>query len=163
LRRPASAAPRRGASPKAGAPRPALVLTVPSETSFLGLVREVTRKMAESAGFDQGTAGRLALAVDEAATNVIEHAYAGAADREVEIRLEDRGPEFQVEVVDSGATVDPRAVPQVDLRRYVRERRTGGLGMHLMEKIMDSVTFRRSAGRNVCRLVKRKAAVARGR
>ena len=161
MRRPASAAARRGASPKTGAPRPALVLTVPSETSFLGLVREVTRKMAETAGFDLGTADQVALAVDEAATNVIEHAYRGAPDREVEIRLEDRGPEFKVEVVDSGNTVDPRAVPDVDLRRYAKERRTGGLGMHLMEKIMDSVTFRRSAGRNVCRLVKRKAAPRR--
>lgn len=156
MRRPASAQARRGASPKAGPTRPALVLTVPSETSFLGLVREVTRKMAETAGFDLGTADQLALAVDEAATNVIEHAYRGAADREVEIRLEDRGPEFQVEVVDSGNTVDPRAVPHVDLRRYVRERRTGGLGMHLMEKIMDSVTYHRSARHNICCLVKRK-------
>jgi len=59
-------------------------------------------------------------------------------------------------VVDSGSTVDPRAVPRVDLGRYVSERRTGGLGVHLMEKIMDSVTFRRSARRNVCSLVKRK-------
>ena len=151
---------RSGATPKAGL-RPALVLTVPSETSFLGLIREVTRKMAETAGFDEGTADQLALAVDEAATNVIEHAYRGAADREVEIRVEDRGREFQVEVLDSGATVDPRTVPDVDLRRYVSERRTGGLGMHLMEKIMDSVTFRRSAGRNVCRLVKRKVAARR--
>jgi anti-sigma regulatory factor (Ser/Thr protein kinase) len=163
LRRPAGAQARGGASPRAGASRPAFVLTVPSETSFLGLVREVTRKMAETAGFDLGTANKLALAVDEAATNVIEHAYRGAPDREVEIRLEDRGPEFTVEVVDSGNTVDPRAVPDVDLRRYVKERRTGGLGMHLMEKIMDSVTFHRSAGRNVCRLVKRKATGARHR
>ena len=148
---------RSGATPRAGT-RPALVLTVPSETSFLGLVREVTRKMAETAGFERGTADHLALAVEEAATNVIEHAYRGAADREVEIRIEDRGREFQVEVLDSGATVDPRAVPDVDLRRYMSERRTGGLGMHLMGKIMDSVTFRRSGGRNVCRLVKRKVA-----
>ena len=47
-------------------------------------------------------------------------------------------------------------MPRVDLDRYVTERRTGGLGVHLMEKIMDSVTFRRSARRNVCCLVKRK-------
>ena len=149
---------RSGATPKAGT-RPALVLTVPSETSFLGLVREVTRRMAETAGFDPGTADHLALAVEEAATNVIEHAYRGADDREVEIRIEDRGRELQVEVLDSGATVDPRTVPDVDLRRYMSERRTGGLGMHLMGKIMDSVTFRRSARRNVCALVKHKTPV----
>ncbi len=52
---------------------------------------------------------------------------------------------------------DPRSMPRVDLERYTRERRSGGLGVHLMEKIMDSVTFRRSARRNVCRLVKRKS------
>ena len=137
-------------------PKASLTISIPSETSFLALVREVTKKMAASAGFADGTADRLALAVDEATTNVIEHAYHGSADREIELRIEDRGPEFRVEVVDSGSTVDPRAVPRVDLGRYVSERRTGGLGVHLMEKIMDSVTFSRSARRNVCRLVKRK-------
>jgi len=137
------------------------MISIPSQTSFLGLVREVTKKMAESAGFTDGTAERLALAVDEATTNVIEHAYHGSGDREIELRYEDRGPDFRVEIVDTGQMVDPRAVPRVDLDRFVSERRTGGLGMHLMEKIMDSVTFRRSARRNVCCLVKRKDPVAR--
>jgi serine/threonine-protein kinase RsbW len=112
--------------------------------------------MAEAAGFADGLPDRLALAVDEAASNVIEHAYHGAADRSFEVRYEDRGAEFQVEVVDTGDMVDPRSMPRVDLDRYVIERRTGGLGVHLMEKIMDSVTFRRSARRNICSLVKRK-------
>jgi anti-sigma regulatory factor (Ser/Thr protein kinase) len=134
------------------------VLGVPSQTSFLGLIREITKKMAGGAGFDGATADRLALAVDEAATNVIEHAYRGAANREVEVRFEDRGPDFRVDVVDDGAMVDPRAVPRVDLEKYVSERRTGGLGVHLMEKIMDSVTFRRTARKNVCCLVKHKEA-----
>jgi len=149
------AAPEAASRPRARA-KPALVLSLPSETAYLGLVREVTKKMAEVAGFGEPVAERLSLAVDEAATNVIEHAYKGAADREVELRFEDRGPDFRVELVDTGQMVDPRAVPQVDLDRFVTERRTGGLGMHLMEKIMDSVTFRRSARRNVCALVKHK-------
>ncbi len=83
--------------------------------------------------------------MDEAATNAIEHAYAGAPDREIELRFEDRPDELRIEIVDTGVTVDPQNVPFVDLDRYVTERRTGGLGVHLMEKIMDSVTFRRAA------------------
>jgi serine/threonine-protein kinase RsbW len=138
-------------------PRPALVLEIPSQTDFLALVRDLTRKMAETAGFDAAEAAQVALAVDEATTNVLEHAYEGATDRRVEIRFEDRGPALAVEIVDNGAKVDPRAVPEVDLERYVSERRTGGLGVHLMGKIMDSVTFRRSARRNVCCLVKLKS------
>ena len=134
------------------------MLTVPSRTEFLGLVREVTRHFGEIAGFDRGQSEQLALAVDEAATNVIEHAYRGAGDRDVEVRFDDAGEDLSVELVDDGVAVDPRDVPSVDLLRYASERRTGGLGMHLMGQIMDSVTFRRRARRNVCSLRKRKPA-----
>lgn len=151
-------APRR----RSASQRASLRVCVPSQTSFLSLVRELAKRMAELAGFDEAASERLALAVDEAATNVIEHAYAGAGDREFEVRCEDRGPEFRVEVVDTGVMVDPRSFPSVDLERYRAERRKGGLGVHLMEKIMDSVTYRRSARRNVCCLVKRKATAPAG-
>jgi anti-sigma regulatory factor (Ser/Thr protein kinase) len=115
--------------------------------------------MAGISGFDAALAERLALAVDEAATNVIEHAYAGAADRIVELRFWDAGAELRIDLVDDGAAVDPREVPQLDLARFAAERRTGGLGVHLMGRIMDSVTFARAAHRNVCCMVKRKPVV----
>jgi serine/threonine-protein kinase RsbW len=140
--------------------RPALVLTIPSRTEFLAVVRDVTRRMAELAGFDSLQAEQLALAVDEAATNVIEHAYAGAGDRAFELRFADRALDLRIDVLDDGATVDPRAVPALDLDRYASERRKGGLGVHLMGRIMDSVTFRRAAHRNVCCMVKRKPPAA---
>ncbi len=136
--------------------RPAVVLKVPSRTEFLAVVRDVTRSMAEVAGFNRAAADQIALAVDEAATNVIEHAYGGAGDRIVEVRYEDAGEDLRVDVVDNGARVDPKAMPRVDLDRYASERRKGGLGVHLMSKIMDSVTFRRSARRNVCCLIRHK-------
>jgi serine/threonine-protein kinase RsbW len=139
-----------------------LVLGVPSRTEFLAVIRDVTRRMAEIAGFDAGPSDQLALAVDEASTNVIEHAYAGAGDRRIELRFDTRGDELRVEVVDEGAAVDPRTVPQVDLRRYASERRTGGLGVHLMGRIMDTVTFRRTGRTNVCCMVKRKPEPGRG-
>lgn len=142
--------------------RPALVLRVPSRTEYLAAIRDVTRRMAQVAGFDGAQADQLALAVDEASTNVIEHAYRGAPDRRIELRFDEGGDELRVEVVDDGEAVDPRAVPQVDLRRYASERRTGGLGMHLMGRIMDTVTFRRTARRNVCCMVKRKPAAGQG-
>ena len=141
--------------------RPALVLGVPSRTEFLAAIRDVTRRMAEIAGFDTAQSDQLALAVDEASTNVIEHAYAGAGDRRIELRFDERGDDLRVEVVDEGTAVDPRAVPELDLRRYASERRTGGLGVHLMGRIMDTVTFRRSGHSNVCCMVKRKPLAGR--
>jgi len=58
--------------------------------------------------------------------------------------------------------VDRSAVPRVDLRRYARERRRGGFGMHLMGRIMDRVSFRRRGRSNVCCMVK-KLPAAEGR
>ncbi len=131
-------------------------LEVPSETSFLGLVRDVARRMAEAAGFEAAVAEQLALAVDEAATNVLEHAYRGATDRVVRVEIDEAGPDFCVDVMDDGAAFDPASLPSLDVKTLEKERRSGGLGVHLMGRIMDSVTFRRSAPHNVCCLVKHK-------
>jgi serine/threonine-protein kinase RsbW len=139
------------------AQRPALTLEVPSETSLLGLVRDVARRMAEAAGFETKVADQLALAVDEAATNVLEHAYEGAKDRVVRVEIDDTGPDFCVDIVDDGAAFDPESVLELDVKSLERERRTGGLGVHLMGRIMDSVSFHRRAAQNVCCLVKHKS------
>jgi anti-sigma regulatory factor (Ser/Thr protein kinase) len=72
------------------------------------------------------------------------------------VRFEDRGPDFTAEVVDDGDAVDPKSLPDFELERYVNEHRTGGLGVPLMKRIMDSVTFRRTTRRNFCLLVKHK-------
>jgi anti-sigma regulatory factor (Ser/Thr protein kinase) len=133
-----------------------LKLEVPSETSFLGLVRDVARRMAEAAGFETKVADQLALAVDEAATNVLEHAYDGATDQVVHVEMDDTGSDFCVDIVDDGAAFDPESLPSLDVKSLEKERRTGGLGVHLMGRIMDSVTFQRRARQNVCCLVKHK-------
>jgi serine/threonine-protein kinase RsbW len=135
--------------------RPAVVLRVPSGTEFLAAIRDTTKRVAELAGCDASVAEQVALAVDEASTNVIEHAYRGAGDRRVELRFLIAFDALQVEIVDDGAPVDTRSLPELDLRRYASEKRRGGLGVHLMGRIMDTVTFRRTAHGNVCCMVKR--------
>ena len=51
--------------------RPAVVLRVPSGTEFLAAIRDTTKRVAELAGCDPSVAEQVALAVDEASTNVI--------------------------------------------------------------------------------------------
>jgi serine/threonine-protein kinase RsbW len=134
--------------------KPTCELSIASDTALLGLVRDVTREFSRMCGFDEATSSQIALAVDEATTNVFEHAYHGARDRAVGLRFDERAAEVRIEIVDSGNMVDPRDLPRVDIERFATERRTGGLGVHLMERIMDQVTFRRVSRRNVCCMVK---------
>ncbi len=147
-------------SPRRG--RPPLIVQIPSRTEFLAVVRDITTVWAVVAGFEKKDAEQVALAVDEAVSNVIEHAYQGDPDKVVELRYDDRGDDFRVDVVDNGLTVDPKSMPKVDLKKYASEGRKGGLGVHLMSRIMDSVTFRRTARRNVCCLVRRKPGEGQG-
>jgi anti-sigma regulatory factor (Ser/Thr protein kinase) len=123
-----------------------------SDTSFLGVVRDMARRAAETVGFAAAPAEEIALAVDECATNVIEHAYGGKQDREYRVRFNCGEGRIVIEVVDDGAGLDAGSLPAVDLKRYAHERRNGGLGVHLMAKLMDSVTYSKEGRFNVCRL-----------
>ena len=125
--------------------RAPLVLAFPSRLALLPMVQDVVRHAALGAGFDAPVAADLAAAAVAAASNVIEHAYSGSDDARVEVWMDDRGDQFRIELRDSGKTMDPRAP---DTGRT-------GRGTRLMERVMDSVTYRRSARRNVCCLVRR--------
>ena len=111
----------KGAAGRGRRRRAPLVLSLPSRTEFLGLLRDLARRLALDAGFDEATAGGLALAVDEAATNVIEHAYQGRADGLLELRFDHLGQDFRVELIDSGTTIDP-AKCNTALGRYWASR-----------------------------------------
>lgn len=134
---------------------PDFEIVLPSDTALLSIGRDLARQVAEACGLSTAAADEVALAVDESATNVIEHAYHGQLGREYRIRFTTDASSLVIDVIDDGDSLDAEALPRVDLRRYASEGRKGGLGVHLMSKIMDSVTYLRHGRFNVCRLVRR--------
>lgn len=98
---------------------------------------------------------RLALAIEEAATNVIGHAFAGIPPPHlVTVRL-DIAPQLLVaEIIDNGRPFDPTTVPPPDLTLPIEQRAPGGLGIHLMRSMVDGLHYDRSDGRNRLRLEK---------
>ena len=95
--------------------------------------------MAVAAGFDEATAGKVALAVDEATANVIEHAYHGEAGRELELRIEDRGPNLTVEVVETSVVVVP------DRQNLIKRQVTLARGLLLRGSAVEAVAAARCA------------------
>ena len=81
--------------------------------------------MAELAGFDASQAEQLALAVDEASANVIEHAYEGAGDRTFELRYWDAERELRIDVIDDGGDGGP-AIGADRRPRALRQREADG-------------------------------------
>jgi anti-sigma regulatory factor (Ser/Thr protein kinase) len=112
-------------------------LEIRSDPSALGAVRERIEAFALAHGLDEEAAGRMVLAVDEALTNVIRHAYHGATDQPIEIDLAREGDELVVTVRDHGRVVHPEAIRSRDLD----DIRPGGLGVHIMNECMTQVEF----------------------
>jgi len=79
-------------------------------------------------------------AVDEACTNIIEYAYS-AEGGIITITCEMQDDDFVVTIRDKGKPFDPSSVPPPDLEADLDKRKIGGLGIYLMRKLMDDVSY----------------------
>jgi len=130
-------------------------LNVPSSTENLSMIRDFVGSIGQRAGLSPPELGKLELAVDEACANVIEHAYGSDSSREVTVRAVLDAEAVQIEIVDTGKGFDPTQVPQPDLEQLIRTRKSGGLGMRLIQSLMDEVQYNIGPGqKNELRMIK---------
>ncbi|MDP4115978.1 MAG: ATP-binding protein [Bacteroidota bacterium] len=122
-------------------------LTVKSKTENLSLIREFVCDAAKGAGFDQLTADKIILAVDEACTNIIKHAYKYYPDGTILVKVKISGTTFIVEIVDHGNAFKPNSVTTPDIEEYYKQHKIGGLGMYLMKTLMDDVKYNSIPGK----------------
>jgi serine/threonine-protein kinase RsbW len=121
-------------------------LVVKSTTDNLAIIRDFTKAAAKSCGFSDETIDKIALAVDEACTNVIKHAYQNSPEGDIIVNISVSENKMKVAITDFGSNFDPTAVPEPDIRKYYRQHKVGGLGIYLMKKLMDEVNFSSGAG-----------------
>ena len=119
-----------------------LRLTVRSDPRLLASVRSLVRGWVDSWEIDEKTADDVVLAIDEACTNAIRHAYEGRCDGSVELTLH-AGPEhLEFQVSDTGVSCPAECTEQRPLRPPdVDDLEPGGLGIQLIHKVFDEVDF----------------------
>ena len=120
------------------APEPPVQLSVPSDARWLTVVRLTVSGVASRCGASYDEVDDLKVAVSEACTNAMEHAYPGA-DKGVGvicIRCTPGEGEIRIEVEDGGCGFDPSTAQVVE--DSAPEKR-GGLGLFLIRKLMDEV------------------------
>jgi serine/threonine-protein kinase RsbW len=121
-------------------------LVVKSTTDNLALIRDFTKSAAQKCGFTEETIDKIALAVDEACTNVIKHAYKFSPEGDIIVNINVNHSKMTVSITDHGSNFDPSLVPEPDVKKYYRQHKIGGLGIYLMRKLMDEVNFNSVAG-----------------
>lgn len=129
-----------------------------SNPEMLCIVRNALEQLAQIMGFPEAERRAVVLAVDEALTNIMRHAYQGktgerieASFRRVQEARDGAGREaLEIVLEDRGVAVDHSKL----CGRELDDVRPGGLGLHFIRESMDTVEFRRRWGRNQLRLVK---------
>ena len=105
-------------------------------------VRRAGEKIALAIGFSAEKAAMIMLTIDEALANVIKHGYDGQKGRPIDVLIERVCPEgrvgIRVLIRDSARQVDPETIKSRDLD----DVRPGGLGVHLINSLMDEVVHR---------------------
>lgn len=124
---------------------------------YLDEIREFVGDIAREGGFSDKDVYNIQLATDEAASNIIEHAYENVSDGILELSCGVKKDVITIVLIDHGESFDPSEVPLPDLKADLSDRKIGGLGIFLMRKLMDEVTYEpRRDKSNVLTMTKRK-------
>ena len=140
-------------SQKAG-PTRRFQLRVPAEDRHLAEIRDFIQEVGEKIQIPGKILANTKLAVDEACTNVVKHGYQGRSGF-IEVVVTGNEREFSIEILDQGESFDLRNVKSPNLKMYVETRKRGGLGVFLMNQLMDEVRYRGSLEGNVLTMSKR--------
>ena len=119
-----------------------LRLTVRSDPTLLGPIRSVVRSWLGAWNVEEETADQVVLAIDEACTNAIRHAYKGRCDGTVELTLHAEPEHLEFQVSDTGLSCPPECTERRPLSPpEVDGLEPGGLGIQLIHNIFDEVDF----------------------
>jgi serine/threonine-protein kinase RsbW len=125
-----------------------LDLALRATRDSLCLIGDVVERFLEPELERLGCKGALQdtlLAVQEACSNVVRHAYRDQPPGPISIHVEVLPDLLQLSITDEGPGYDPTSVPPPDFARP----QEGGFGLHLMRATMSKVAYSRRSGRNV--------------
>ena len=122
-------------------------LEIPADENNLSEVRDFIAEVCLQAGFSKRETNNTKLAMDEACTNIIKHAY---YDKVGTIRIDVQAEPGKVEIniFDRGKPFDWSGVKDPDLQKYVEIGKKGGLGIFLMNRLMDDLDYQASESGN---------------
>ena len=121
---------------------------VPRLTAFVDAV-------CEAVGFNPTVTMQMNLAIEEAVVNVMNYAYPRGKKGDVTIEALSNDVRLKFVITDSGTPFAPTVHADVDTTLSAQERPIGGLGIHLVRQLMDSINYERVNNLNVLTLRKK--------
>jgi anti-sigma regulatory factor (Ser/Thr protein kinase) len=117
---------------------------MPSDPRYLPVVRGAIGPLAAAIGWDECECRAITLALDEALANVIRHAYHNRPDGLIELECRESADGLEITLYDTGDAPDRSKI----CAREIGCDQPGGLGTHIIKKVMDRVCYEVSPGGN---------------
>ena len=114
---------------------------------------EALQAFAQAQGLPERTIFDLALGLEECGSNIVNHAYQRDATRTFQVTFDGSVDAFVIELCDDGPAFDPTAAPRK--AQAEDDDLLGGLGIELVRRHLDEISYQREAGKNILRLIKR--------
>jgi anti-sigma regulatory factor (Ser/Thr protein kinase) len=113
---------------------------------------EALREFGAERGLSERSIFGLAVALEETASNIVDHALQRDSKQTFTVSLEHSGSAMSIELRDQGPAFDPT---QATPKEETGSDPLGGWGIQLVRRFADEIQYRREAGANVLRLTKR--------
>ena len=126
-----------------------------AEGSQLAVLNQFLREFFATTGVAPERLGSFELALEEIFTNIAMHGSRPGIAPQVRVSLDLGADLITMTVEDDGPRFDPLSLPPPDVTASLADRRVGGLGVHLVRNLMDTVSYERVAGRNRLRMARR--------
>ena len=130
-------------------------ITLINDIELVPQLADFVDMVCEEVGFDPSVAIQMNLAIEEAVVNVMTYAYPTGTVGNVNIEAQANDERLKFTIIDSGIPFDPTTKAEVDTTLSAEERPIGGLGIHLVRQLMDSINYERIDGKNVLTLRKK--------
>jgi serine/threonine-protein kinase RsbW len=118
-------------------------ISIQSKTENLQLIRNFVQEIASNCELDSSVIADIVLSVDEACTNVIEHAYSSDTKGEIILKIECADDKILIEITDFGVEFNPISVPKPNIAKHLVEKKAGGLGVYIIKQLMDEIIYQR--------------------
>jgi serine/threonine-protein kinase RsbW len=129
----------------------------PGRYESLASIGQFVRAQALQSGLDEKAVYQVEMAVDEACSNIIEHAYGVETEGEISLTCRNSTEGLTVILRDSGKPFDPKTVNSPELTAELEERESHGLGLFFIREWMDQVQYDYTPGvGNILTMFKRR-------
>lgn len=128
----------------------------PGRYESLAKIAELVQQAAQEFGLDPLASYGVETAVDEACSNIIEHAYGGEGKGEIYFNYCIEGKNLIITLRDTGKNFSPKKIPKPKINAPLKNRQGNGLGLYFMYQWMDEVRFEVIDNANVLTMIKRK-------